>query len=283
MKNLKSHFLFNKQQRSGIFFLLLVIVVLQLLYHFYLFEAKHTLVVEEDEKLQRQIDSLDCIRLAQEKNRNYQFNPNFISDYKGYTLGMSLQEIDRLHQFRATNKYVNSNKEFQQVTKISDSLLNSMSALFRFPKWKTKNRTSIKNKPKIIAAGIDINKATALELQMINGVGLKLSARIVKFRDRLGGFLVKEQLYDVYGLSLEVADMVIANFPLLSKPVISKININTASVKEISSLIYINYATARNIVEYRALNGGFKAFEELLKIEGFHSEKIDRIQLYLSL
>lgn len=46
---------------------------------------------------------------------------------------------------------------------------------------------------------LDINAATAEDFKTINGIGEKLSARIVKFRDRLGGFLTSEQLYDVYG------------------------------------------------------------------------------------
>ena len=43
--------------------------------------------------------------MATKKDTIYPFNPNFISDYKGYKLGMSIQEIDRLHQYRAQNKY----------------------------------------------------------------------------------------------------------------------------------------------------------------------------------
>jgi hypothetical protein len=52
----------------------------------------------------------------------YPFNPNFITDFKGYKLGMSVQEIDLL-EYRKGNKYVNSPKEFQAVTQVSDSLL----------------------------------------------------------------------------------------------------------------------------------------------------------------
>jgi hypothetical protein len=57
------------------------------------------------------------------KPKIYPFNPNFITDFKGYKLGMSVTEIDRLLAFRKTNRYVNSAAEFQQVTQVSDSLL----------------------------------------------------------------------------------------------------------------------------------------------------------------
>ena len=45
---------------------------------------------------------------------------------------MSVQEIDRLLAFRKENKYVNSAKEFQEVTKVSDSLLSSMLRFLNF-------------------------------------------------------------------------------------------------------------------------------------------------------
>jgi hypothetical protein len=46
---------------------------------------------------------------------------------------MSVQEID-LMEYRKGNKYVNSPKEFQAVTQVSDSLLN-VSPYFKFPDW----------------------------------------------------------------------------------------------------------------------------------------------------
>jgi hypothetical protein len=46
-------------------------------------------------------------------------------------------EIDRLLAFRKENKYVNSAKEFQNVTKVSDSLLND-GPYFKFQIGKTK-------------------------------------------------------------------------------------------------------------------------------------------------
>ncbi|MGB5482769.1 MAG: helix-hairpin-helix domain-containing protein, partial [Eudoraea sp.] len=125
MKSFKSHFQFNKQERSGIFFLLLIIFSLQLTYM--LLRNENINNTEEsfvlDVKIQRQLDSIREQAKIEDSPKVYSFNPNFISDYKGYTLGMSNEEIDRLLLFRSENKWVYSAKEFQQVTLISDSLL----------------------------------------------------------------------------------------------------------------------------------------------------------------
>jgi len=244
-----------------------------------------------NEVVQHKIDSLKQAAIRNDTIKIYPFNPNFISDYKGYTLGMSVIEIDRLHDFRAMGKFVNSADEFQKVTAVSDSLLKLISPYFKFPEWTKKSIYKSKNnyndnkkafKAKSVE-WIDLNSASAEQLQHISGIGEKLSARIIKFRDRLGGFLVEEQLYDVYGLDEEVVKRALSQFKIITKPEIVKINVNTATAEELSKLIYIQKPVAVGIVNYRNLNGSINSLNELLNIEGFPPERIERIGLYLSL
>ncbi|MDT0608363.1 ComEA family DNA-binding protein [Croceitalea rosinachiae] len=291
---MKSHFKFNKQERSGILFLLLLIILFQGIYFFVKsqpFSNKNTKVILNEAE-QAKIDSLKIVVSKDSGFKIYPFNPNFITDYKGYTLGMSPAEIDRLHTFRKTESYVNSAKQFQEATKVSDSLLNVISPYFKFPEWIDKSKPSVANKTNTFPNKIvpstqkvikDLNSLTAQELKTIYGIGDKLSARIIKFRDRLGGFIINEQLYDVYGLEKEVADRVLKRFQILNQPIITKININTASTAEIAKLVYIPYKVANRIVEQREFNGRINSFDQLLEIDGFPKEKLDRITLYLSL
>jgi competence ComEA-like helix-hairpin-helix protein len=271
--------------------LLLIIITLQGIF-FYIrlrpFNSENEkIIVNETE--QKKIDSLKKLSQLKDSIKVFPFNPNFITDHKGYTLGMSVQEIDRLHTFRKLDKYVNSKEEFQKVTLVSDSLLNAISPYFKFPDWINTSKV-VKSEPApqkrdrnngfVVK---DINIVTAEELKTISGIGNKLSARIVKFRDRLGGFLVDEQLYDVYGLDAAVAEKALEKFKVLDPPKIEKININTASKQDIAKLVYISYGLANKIVAYRELNGDIKSFNELLKVDDFPSEKLDRIALYLLL
>lgn len=298
MKNFKSHFKFNKQERSGIFFLLLIIVSLQIGYFVFrsLPEDVSKNSITSDVAIQAKIDLLKVKALQKDSVKIYPFNPNFITDYKGYILGMSVKEIDRLHAFRAKDKYVNSQEDFQKVTQVSDSLLDTFSSYFKFPEWTIKNKQNTFSSKKrkvdrnisvpsdeLVEAILDLNSATAEELKVINGIGEKLSARIIKFRDRLGGFLVEEQLYDVYGLESDVVERALKRFKVLNPPQIEKININTASVKMLTKLIYLQKNVAIDIVDYRNSKGTIDSFAELSKIESFPSEKVDRIALYLSL
>ncbi|MGN7514920.1 MAG: ComEA family DNA-binding protein [Allomuricauda sp.] len=281
----KSHFRFNKQERSGIFFLLLIVIVLQGGYYYVKANpSPRESVFALNSSEQHKIDSLKAHQ-PEAIPKVYPFNPNYISDYKGYTLGLSASELDRLFAFREQGKFVNSAKEFQTVTQISDSLLHLISPYFKFPDWVRKNQTVKKtlSKPKKITAIQDLNSATAEDLKSVYGIGETLSERIVKFRDRLGGFLVNGQLYDVYGLKPEVVERALLKFQVIELPLVTKININKARAEELSQLIYIDKLLASNIIDYRDKNGLFVSLQELSQVDQFPTEKLDRIALYLSL
>ncbi|TDW44303.1 DNA uptake protein ComE-like DNA-binding protein [Flavobacterium sp. 270] len=294
------YFKFTKQQRTGIFLLFIIIIVLQAVYFFADFNPPVKSFPEKEQwmALQSEIDAAKSEK-NNEKHKVYTFNPNFISDYKGYKLGMSVQEIDRLLAFRKENKYVSSAEEFQQVTKISDSLLKEISPLFKFPDWINnkkefvnykkdykdykdyKNASSQTFAKKEKTALLDINQATQEDLVKIYGIGEALSSRILKQKEILGGFVSMEQLAEVWGLSPEVIYKLSSHFKIYEVPGFKKILINDASLKELSQFPYFKYALAKQIITYRSMNGEFKNIEELSKIKGFPVEKAKIISLYL--
>ena len=125
---------FNNNQRKGIILLVVLIGVLQGI--LFLVKAQETKAVASykiDIVTQQKIDSLKQLSLT--KYKVQPFNPNFITDAKGFKLGMSTEEIDRLLAFRASGKYVNSADEFQKVTGVSKSQLAKMIPYFKFPEW----------------------------------------------------------------------------------------------------------------------------------------------------
>lgn len=287
---MKSHFMFSKQQRSGIFLLVLIIILLQCVYFFIDFSSEHIQVDKVTfSKFQKEVDSLRLLKLEEAKPRAYPFNPNYISDFKGSSLGMSNEEIDRLLNFRKQNNWINSAKQFQEVTQVSDSLLSKISPFFKFPEWVTNpkplyNNSNYNSKPKTFAQKQDLNTATAKQLQKVYGVGEVLSERITKFRNTFkGGFIADVQLQDIYGLTPEVIERITNNFTVKTPRDIQKINLNTATVDQLVTIQYIDYDIAYNIIEDRQLREGYKSIVELKKVKDFPVNKIKIIELYLHL
>ncbi len=287
MNIFKSHFWYNKRQRNGIFFLLLIIGILQISFFFLDFSSNKPAQFSQNEidEFKKEQDSLLNVAIKESKPKIFPFNPNYINDFKGYQLGMNVDEIDRLISYRKSGKFINSIKEFKVVTDVSDSLLNSISPFFKFPDWVTnKNNTtndSFKQPKKEVIEVKDLNLVTSSDLIKIKGIGEKTAERILSYRDKLQGFTFEDQLYEVYYLDKEIADKALEYFKVLSKPTIKKININTASFKEVLSIVYIDYELTKKIFNYRDEVAEIQSLEELKKIDGFPIEKFNRITLYL--
>ena len=310
--------------------------------------------------LQKQYDSLVAIAQEKKKPKIYPFNPNFLTDYRGYYLGMRMAEIDKVFAFRKGGNYFQSKEQFKRVSGISDSLYQVLEPYINiksyykgkrykqtvFPSKKIDinratpsqlvlingigevlskrivkyrnaiggfsqksqlnkvyglepevitrvwnhfyigERNSIEraNEEKPVTEIKDINKASADELKKVYGVGDKLSKRIVKYRESIGGFAVKEQLNDVFGLEPEVIQRIWKQFDIKTKPKIStKIDLNDANIKELAQNPYVSYQLAKNIVSYRTLHGAFTTFDGLFQVKDYPKEKHKQICIYLKL
>lgn len=289
MKKNKLHFWYTKSQRNGVLFLIILIVLAQLVYVFVDFSTTDEVNLNTSEIIafEKEIDSLREIEIENRKPKLFPFNPNFITDFKGYQLGMSTEEIDRLHQFRLTDKYVNSAQEFQKVTGVSDSLLLIISPYFKFPDWVTNKKVVASSKQtsfnkEVNISTNDINLATQEDFKTINGVGDKLSERIIKYRSKLQGFSINDQLNEVWGLEDVVVKRILKVFSIQSIPTIKKLNVNTAKFKEVLAIPYIDYDLCKKIFEYRDEVAELQDIAELRNIKDFPQNKYDRIVLYLN-
>lgn len=287
MLHFKSHFEFNKPQRSGILFVCALIVGLLCVLKFYSPQPSLLLDICSPQivKQQAYVDSLRQEALEKKKPKRYPFNPNFISDYRAYTLGLTPLEFDRLFRFRGSNKWIHSIADFKEVTKVSDSLLAIIGPLFKFPDWVVKSKAASAQKSLSVGLSytdkIDLNTATQIQLQKVRGIGPALSARIITYRDKLGGFSVDKQLQNVWGLSQQVVANVLAGFTVKTPNPIKQIAINTASVSDIATIPGISFDFAKEIWEFRILRQKIESLSELKKIEGMTASKYALIELYL--
>jgi DNA uptake protein ComE-like DNA-binding protein len=99
----------------------------------------------------------------------------------------------------------------------------------------------------------------------LKGIGSAFANRIVKFRNKLGGFYEIEQLYEVYGFDSERFELI--KEEIFVNPVdIRKININNTEVKELVKHPYIDYKLANAITKQRFK----KKFESVDELKGVY-------------
>lgn len=129
---------------------------------------------------------------------------------------------------------------------------------------------------------IDINTADTSAFIALPGIGSKLAARIVFFRERLGGFYDVDQLHEVYGLADSVFQK-LRDYLTMSGGHIRKIDINTAGEDILKQHPYIKWNIAKAIVAYRGQHGPFKNLEQLQQVGVITMETYSRMLPYLSL
>lgn len=127
---------------------------------------------------------------------------------------------------------------------------------------------------------VDINGADTLTLQLLHGIGPAYAARIVRYRNRLGGFVDKEQLLEVYGFTPELLSH-IAPCITVDTTAVSRIRINRVGLKELVRHPYIEYYQARDVIMLR--NGGqrFRSLEDLRAIPSMADSTLQRLAPYL--
>ena len=128
---------------------------------------------------------------------------------------------------------------------------------------------------------VEINSADTLELDKIKGVGLSFARRIVKYRERLGGFHTKEQLFEVFGVDTpkfnEIKDQV-----RIDVNFINKININTAEFDDLKRHPYLRFKEMNAIIQYRKQHGAYKSIADLSKVLILTPQTLQKIEPYLS-
>lgn len=127
---------------------------------------------------------------------------------------------------------------------------------------------------------VDINHADSAELTRLYGIGPVLARRIVRFRSALGGFVSVNQIKEVYGFDT-------VYFPDLAPHVsvdtaaVQKIDINTATVGQLSRHPYLDSYQAKAIVKLRQRCGGFSTTSALLGVPIIDSQTYNNLVPYL--
>lgn len=128
----------------------------------------------------------------------------------------------------------------------------------------------------------DINMADTTQLKEVFGIGSKLATRIVRYRDRLGGFVATHQLAEVYGLDSTVVTRVWTRFFIAPDFQPKPLMINSASAETLAGHPYLSSSAARAITAYRFQHGRIDSVEDIEKIRLLDAGTIRKILPYLN-
>ena len=307
----KDWFVFSKKERNIVILLLFLFVSYCLIITFYNPETKPITIENLDEKLASlssqnggRKDSLTGDALFAETSDDeepkppvhlFPFDPNTLEESGFQQLGLRDKTIHTLINYRSKGGHFYKPEDLRKIYGLpaveADKLIpfvkiNTAEETHHYTAENNESKALYaKEKPQII----DINKATIEQWKALPAIGDALSNRIVKYRDKMGGFISIEQVKQTYGLSDSAYQIILPYLRLssdktvvLSTPSPQKININKATASELKSIAAIPPDVADAIVIYRKQHGSYASIEGIKKIVFINEELYQNIAPYLT-
>ena len=129
-------------------------------------------------------------------------------------------------------------------------------------------------------ATIELNAADSAQLTTVRGIGASFAIRIIRYRNRIGGFYNKEQLMEVYELDstkyAEIKDQLTVN-----PSAVIRININTISFASLRQSPYLSYKQASAIIEYRTQHGSYNSINDVGNVAIITPDVLHKIEPYI--
>ena len=273
-KNLLS---LSYNEAKGFFSLLMISIVLLVLIFAPKLVIRHQ--KEVDPKDVYKLDSLASIlenkEFLERGSQLFLFDPNTISVDSLVLLGFSKRIAERLINYRSKGGKFYYKNDVMKIYGITDLLMKNIYPFINLPD------SGIISVEKFTKQKINLNSATAQQLKKVYMVGDVLAARIVKYRDLLGGYVSEDQLEEVFGLEdVALSNMKIETYIKLDfKPRL--VRINHDSLEILQNHPYISYRLAEDILRFREINSTIESEIVLTDFKSIDKSNFKKLILYL--
>lgn len=215
----------------------------------------------------------------------FTFDPNTASEAELLRLGLPQALVTRLLRYREKSGYFFEKSDFRKLYGLSESDYQRLEPYIAIARMDKPVR------PMTYAGGtgqttpievLDINAAPATAWQQLPGIGAYRAQQIVRFREKLGGFVSPAQVAETRGLPDSVFQKIQGQLRLETS-LFRKINLNTATVAEFNAHPYFSFKQGQLIVAYREQHGAFARVQDLEKIAAFADRVwLNRVAAYLT-
>ena len=294
MDSLRKWFSFSKGERVAIITILALILILILAC---LFRPSRKSL--SDESLHN-LDSLLALRQAAIEQQQQQqaekpqevaelhpfpFNPNTLTEEEWLQMGLTDRQVRNIMNYKAKGGKFYSKNDLGKLYTISEEEFAQLEPFIVLPEVSRGKNTETSSKNGVSTGSttaatapaekkaipiVDLNTVDSTTLVELPQIGPYTAVRIIEFREKLGGFVDKEQLRDVKGMD-DARFAAIQPYINVGVVEIRKVDVNRADFKTLVHHPYLNYEQVKRIVNQREKRGMIKNWaqlEELIKEEG---------------
>lgn len=226
--------------------------------------------------------------------RYFAFDPNTISSEQWQELGLPRWLAERIGKYRAKGGRFRKKEDLLRIYDFPEDTYRSLEPYIRLPgevptrvpadglastpgtPTPTAGRPEV---PRPARFTFELNSADTTALKRVYGIGSKLSARIVNYRESLGGFAHENQVREVWGLDSTVVDELLKHATLRTTE-LRKLNVNSGTAEQLRHP-YLKFHIARALVAYRQQHGAFNSPDDLLQVKLLDVATLARLKPYL--
>ena len=218
----------------------------------------------------------------------FPFDPNTADSTQLLRLGLQPWQVRNIYKYRAKGGIYRQKEDFARLYGLTVKQYRELEPFIRISSDYLPASTLVKDRqpserdtlryPVKLKADehVVLNTADTTQLKKVPGIGSYYAAEIMRYGQRLGGYVSVNQLDEIDDLPKEAKKyFVIAN----AAP--KRLNVNRLTLQQLRRHPYINFYQAKAITDYRRLHGNIKSLSELRLSKDFTDEAIQRLEPYI--
>jgi competence ComEA-like helix-hairpin-helix protein len=306
---LKEYFTYTKGERNAavVLVVLMVVVLIAPRVYFFFYPATNAFVLDDDKAVNAFIaeynveikndstqdeedvavfnpfdNSMDyTYKTEAEPVTYFDFDPNKITEQQWQQLGFSEKQAKSIEAYKAKGGRFYKAEDVKNLYVVDEATYERLRPYIKIENPQAAKYTyEVKPVAQEKVFTIDINTADSSLFERQRGIGPSLASRIIKYRNRLGGFVSVEQIKEVWGMPDSTYQFLKERMTCSNTPV-TQIDINAADIEMLRKHPYINYTFARPIYNYRQQHGNFKSVNDLKKVAVINDSIFLKLQPYV--
>lgn len=229
-----------------------------------------------------------ALTVSQETSQTFSFDPNTAQEQDFLRLGLPGALVTRLLKYREKGGFFFDKSDFKKLYGLSEADFTRLEPYIAIARSEASVRPAAYSggggwARSELAGPLDINGAAPDDWRQLPGIGAARAHKIVRYRDKLGGFTTVDQVAETFDLPDSVFQKIRTRLQIQA-PVYRQINLNTVTAEDLDAHPYFSLKQAQLIIAYRTQHGPFVKVEDIERIAAFTDKQwLGKVKPYLKI
>lgn len=219
----------------------------------------------------------------------FYFDPNTADSTQLLSLGLQPWQVRNIYKYRAKGGVYRKPTDFARLYGLTVKQYKALEPYIRISSDYLPASTLVKEEEEEVVRDtvkypvkisndeyVVLNRVDTAQLKRVPGIGSWYARQIVRYGNRLGGYVDVGQLAEIEGFPEEALQ-----YFAVEQPSVTRLNLNRLTLNEMSRHPYIGFYRAKAIIDYRRLYGKINSLDDLKLNKHFTPEAIEKLKPYV--